>query len=105
MGSFSMLLMGAAVIAAVIAVGLKSRARKRAMREDEPDEKGPFLVPSFAAIDDTVRKTQCACGSSLTMVGEATVTRDDHELRAARCRCSSCEGTTTLLFDLRSLHH
>ena len=105
MGSVSMLLMGAAVIAAVIAVGLKSRARKRAMREDEPLELGPFPVSSYAAIDDTVRKARCACGSPLSLLGEGTVVRDGAELRAARCACLTCESTTTLTFDLQTLQH
>ena len=105
MGDFSMLLMGAAVIAAVIAVSKKSRARRRASREEEPNEQGPFLVTSFAAIDETVRKTPCVCGSALVMVGEGTVSRQGQELRAVRCRCGACEKTTILLFDMRSLHH
>jgi len=104
MGDISMLAMGLAVLAAVVAVGIKAHKRRSSYGASE-HELGPFQVTSFDAIDDTVRRTRCVCGGVLQLQSEASIRRDDRELRAARCHCAQCGDTMTLTFDLASLHH
>lgn len=99
-------LMGLAVLAAVVAVGLRKlqqRAADRALPGRSPATAIP--IENYAEIDIAVRMQTCRCGGRYTLRGEGPVRNGEHPLRVANLECRRCERERKVYFDLSTIRH
>jgi len=101
MSSLPWALMSVAIVAAMIAMGIK-RVRRKARYTIR--ENGPFTVHSYRDIDRTIDGHACDCGGGWRILGESSRT-NGKEIRIVRVECFRCEAESRYLFDLSQIHH
>lgn len=100
------LILGIAVLAAVVAVGVRRFQRTRAARRRPGATIHlPVAVSSFDAIDAAVEGRTCWCGGSMLVAGETSRTVGERRLRIARLVCAQCERDELMYFDVTAVFH
>jgi hypothetical protein len=103
------LLMGVAVIAAVVAMGRRRwhRAwlRREAGRRAGATPELAIPVRSYAEMDAPLAGRWCACGGYLERFGEGSREQSGRRYRVARLRCQECERVDEVFFDTTDLLH
>lgn len=98
------LLIGIAVLAAVIAVGLRRLQRLRlARRRPGATIHLPVTVSSFDEIDAAVQGRTCWCGGFLGVAGETSRAVGERRFRIARLVCNQCERDQLMYFDVTAI--
>jgi len=100
------LLMGLAVIAAVVSVGWRRLQRSRAARQ-RPGATihAPVLVTRFDEIDAAIQGRQCWCGGALVESGETSRAIGERRFRVVRLVCNDCERDQLMYFDVTAVFH
>lgn len=95
------LLLGLAVLAAVLAVGVRRWERTRAARR-RPGATihCPVLVSRFDEIDAALYARTCACGGGLVLAGETSRVLGDRRFRVVRLVCGACDRDELMYFDV-----
>jgi hypothetical protein len=103
------LLMGLAIIAAVVAMARRRwhRAwlRREAGRRAGATAELAIPVRSYAEMDEPLAERWCACGGYLERLGEGTREEGGRRYRIARLRCQECERVDEVFFDTTDLLH
>jgi hypothetical protein len=100
------LLLGLAVLVAVIAVGVRRWQRTRtARRRPGATIRRPVAVRRFDEIDTALRGRTCWCGGSFVLSGETSRTVGDRRFRVARLVCNECERAELMYFDVTAVFH
>lgn len=95
------------LVAAVVAMGLKRRAKANARRESmqgpgsSPDQ--AIAIRTFADMDDELRRRHCLCGMRFSLAGEGTRDAGGRQLRVARLYCDDCDESREVFFDTSTL--
>ena len=99
-------LLGLAVLAAVVAVGVRRWQRVRAARH-RPGATihRPVTVRSFDEIDAALQGHHCWCGGFFVLSGETSRTIGDRRFRVARLICNQCERDELMYFDVTAVFH
>ena len=104
------LLIGAAVLAAVIAVGVR-RWRRIRLRRAAADRLGSsparaIAIRTYGEMDPHLASRWCVtCGGYLERSGEGTREADGRRFRIARLRCQECERVEQVFFDTTDVLH
>ncbi len=103
------LLFVAAIVAAVVTVGLRRRRRSRlrrsaATREGSSPDKAIY-VQSFGDIDQQLSQRWCHCGGFLERRGEGSREIAGRRYRIARLECQECEAEQEVFFDTTDVPH
>jgi hypothetical protein len=100
------LLIGIAVLAAVLAAGMRRYQRARAARR-RPGATihMPVTVSSFDEIDAVVQGRTCWCGGFLAVAGETSRAAGERRFRIARLVCNQCERDELMYFDVTAVFH
>ena len=100
------LFLGFAVLAAVLAVGIRRFQKTRtARRRPGATIYRPVPVRRFDEIDTALRDRACICGGALRVVGETSRAAGDRRFRIARLVCSECERDELMYFDVTAVFH
>ena len=100
------LLLGLAVLAAVIAVAARRWQRTRAAnRRPGASMHRPVAVSSFDQIDAALRGRTCWCGGALVLAGETSRASGERRFRIARLVCNECERDELMYFDVTAAFH
>jgi hypothetical protein len=100
------LLLGLAVVAAVLAVGARRFQKTRiARRRPGATIYRALLVRRFDEIDAALRDRVCICGGALRVVGETSRAAGDRRFRIARLVCNECERDELMYFDVTAVFH
>ena len=103
------LLIGLAVIAAVLAVGRRrldrARLRRAARTRAGTSPTNVIAVRSFADIDDELARRWCHCGGYLERTGEGSRQLGERRFRIARLACQECEAVDEVFFDTTDIVH
>lgn len=99
----------AALVAALIAVGLR-RVRRRRLARRAAARAGASLaraihVRSYHEIDDALGGRWCGCGGYLERTGEGTRESAGRRFRVARLRCQECEKVEEVFFETTDVLH
>ena len=96
-----------AIIAALVAVGIRRyRARRaRVAADDRPGAtvENAIYIRTFDEMDDELRRRWCSCGGFLDLEGEGSRESAGRRFRVARMRCLECEAATLVFFDTTDL--
>jgi len=103
------LAIAAAVMAAVVAVGLR-RLRRARLRRAAGRRAGASLelaipIRDFGEIDEVVAQRWCHCGGYLERQGEGTRDAGGRRYRVARLCCQECEAVTEVFFETTEALH
>jgi hypothetical protein len=100
------LLLGLAVLAAVISVGVRRWQRRRAQRR-RPGATiyRPLAISRFDEIDMAVLGRTCWCGGTFAVAGETSRLIGERRFRIARLVCNDCERDELMYFDVTSVFH
>lgn len=103
------LLLTAALLAALVASGLRLRRRLRLERELAALPGGSrataIAVEDFTAIDAHVAARGCRCGGRLKACGERSEPEGQRVLRVALVECRNCERRGEVWFDASRAYH
>lgn len=100
------LLLTIAVLAAVVAAGVRRWQRVRtARRRLGATVHLPVLVRGFDEIDAAIQGRVCRCGGSLVLAGETSRLLGERRFRIARLVCSQCERDELMYFDVTAVFH
>ncbi len=100
------LLLGIAVLAAVMAVGIRRFQRTRAARRRPGATIHlPVTVNSFDEIDRAVEGRTCWCGGSMAVAGETSRAVGERRFRIARLVCVECGRDQLMYFDVTAVFH
>ena len=100
------LLLGLAVLAAVIAVGVRRAQRMRATRQRAGATiHRPFAVQRFDEIDAAIQGRVCWCGGVFVESGETSRAVRDRRFRIVRLVCNECERDELMYFDVTAVFH
>ena len=100
------IILGLAVLAAVIAVGVRRLQRGRAeRRRPGATIHLPVAVSSFDEIDAAVQGRTCWCGGALALAGETSRVVGARRFRIARLVCTECERDQLMYFDVTAVFH
>jgi hypothetical protein len=104
------LVLGAVVVVAVAAVGVRrfgrARLRRAARTRAGASPDLAIHVRSYADIDDHLAARWCAaCGGYLERSGEGSRAAGDRRLRVARLACQECERVDEVFFDVTDVLH
>jgi hypothetical protein len=103
------LLLVAALVAAMVALGRRRwrRARLRRLAETRPGASPALAIPvtTFGEMDDHLRHRRCACGGYLERRGEGSRELAGQRFRVARLGCQDCERVEEVFFDTTELLH
>ncbi len=98
------LVLGIAVLAAVIAVGVRRFQRARAdRRRPGATIHLPVAVTSFDEIDAAVQGRTCWCGGPLALAGETSRSIGARRFRIVRLVCTECERDQLMYFDVTAV--
>lgn len=100
------LVLGAAVLAAVLVVGWRRLQVGRAQRK-RPGATIHLPVPvsRFDEIDAVLQGRRCRCGGGFDMAGETSRVVGERRFRVARLVCVECERDELLYFDVTAVFH
>jgi len=99
--------MGAAVLGAVLVVGLRRWQRDR-LKYKRPGMSifTAIVVGGFDEIDAVVQEQRCAwCQHHLAETGETSRNAGDRRYRIVRLLCHECERPLVLYFDVTRIFH
>lgn len=103
------LLLGAALVAALVASGLRWRRRRRLEKELAALPGGSrataIVVEDFTGIDAHVARRGCRCGGRLDLHGERSQPDGQRVLRVALVECRNCERRGEVWFDASRAYH
>jgi len=100
------LVLGVAVLVAVIAVGVRRYQRTRAeRRRPGATIHLPVSVSGFDEIDAAVQGRTCWCGGHLVVTGETSRSVGERRFRIARLVCNQCERDELMYFDVTAVFH
>ena len=100
------LVMGLAVLAAVIAVGARRWQRTRAaQRRPGATIHLPVTVSRFDEIDAAVQGESCWCGGRFVLSGETSKAIGERRFRIVRLVCNECERDQLMYFDVTPVFH
>ncbi len=100
------LLLAIAVLAAVLAVGVRRFQKARtARRRPGATIYRPVLVRRFDEIDAALRGRACRCGGVFRLAGETSRVAGGRRFRIARLVCSECERDELMYFDVTAVFH
>jgi|GEM_PF-2263056 len=95
------------IVAAVVAMGLKRRAKAQARRASLQgpgmSPEGAIAIRTFADMDDELRRRHCLCGARFSLAGEGTRDLGGRSLRVARLYCDECDESREVFFDTSTL--
>lgn len=99
-------LLGATVLLAVVAAGLKRLHRAHlARRRPGATLARAIAVTRFDEIDAAIATSRCHCGGRHALAGETSRRVADRRFRISRVVCQECGRDTMLYFDVtRALH-
>ncbi len=99
-------LLGLAVLAAIIAVGLRRVQKTRAARRRlGATIHRPMTVSRFDEIDAALRDRTCWCGGHFDESGETSRILGDRRFRIVRLVCRDCERDELMYFDVTAVFH
>ncbi len=100
------LLLGLAVLVAVLAVGVRRARRARAARR-RPGATihRPVAVSRFDEIDVALDGRTCWCDGRMLGVGETSRTVGARRFRIVRLVCSECAREELMYFDVTAVFH
>jgi hypothetical protein len=100
------LLLGLAVLAAVMALGVRRARRSRATRR-RPGATihRPVAVQRFDEIDAAIQGRVCWCGGVFVESGETSRAVRERRFRIVRLVCSQCERDELMYFDVTAVFH
>ena len=100
------LLLGLAVLAAVVSVGVRRWQRLRARRR-RPGATihRPVAVRRFDEIDAAVQGRPCWCGGFFVVAGETSRAVGERRFRIVRLVCNECERDELIYFDVTAVFH
>jgi hypothetical protein len=96
-----------AIVAAVVAMGLKRRAKAQARQASfegpgsSPD--AAIAIRTFADMDDELRRRHCLCGARFSVAGEGSRDAGGRVFRVARLYCDECDESREVFFDTSTL--
>ncbi len=98
-----------AIVAAVIAMGMKRRRRTR-LREAAGERPGAsaehaIFIRSFTEMDEHLSGRWCHCGGFLERRGEGSRDTGGRRYRVARLACQECETAAEVFFDTTDVLH
>lgn len=100
------LLLGLAVLAAVIAVGVRRIQRARATRRRRGATiHRPVTVSRFDEIDAAIQDRVCWCGGAFVEAGETSRLVRERRFRVVRLVCNQCERDELMYFDVTAVFH
>jgi len=99
------LFLAAAVLAALVAVGLRAWRRLGERARPGRSPRTALPVNQFGDIDMVVAAERCPCGSRFSLRGEGPLRGRDSSIRMARLECPRCARERVLYFDLREIVH
>lgn len=100
------LLFTVAVLAAVVALGVRRAERLReARRRPGATIARAVVVSRFDEIDAVLAERACRCGSRMRLLGESSTTKGARRFRVARLRCTECEREERMYFDVTAVFH
>lgn len=100
------ILIGLAVVAAVVAVWWRRLSDKRAARRVPGATINlPIAVRSFDEIDAVLDERHCDCGTRLTLSGETSRQSKHRRFRIVRLVCAECEDEQLVCFDVTAVFH
>jgi hypothetical protein len=100
------LLLTVAVLAAVVAFGLRRAQRLREARHRPGATIArAVVVRRFDEIDAGLADHTCRCGSRMRLLGESSTIRGARRFRVARLRCTECEREERMYFDVTAVFH
>jgi hypothetical protein len=95
------------LVAAVVAMGLKRRAkataRRASMQGPGSSPEQAIVIRTFADMDDELRRRHCLCGMRFSLAGEGTRDAGGRVLRVARLYCDDCDESREVFFDTSTL--
>jgi hypothetical protein len=98
------LLIGMAVLAAVLAVAWRNLQRVRRERSRPGATAGNAItVRRFDEIDASVSGRRCRCGGKLRLSGESSSESGGRRLRLVRLQCLECDRNHTVHFDVTEI--
>jgi hypothetical protein len=103
------LLLVAALLAAIMAMGGRGYRRRRLRRAaatragSSPDT--AIVVRRFDEIDAHLRARWCHCGGYLERCGEGTRETGGRRYRTARLHCQECDADALVFFDTTDMLH
>jgi len=103
------LLLVAAIVTALVAMGTRRWRRRRLQRAaaSRPGSSLERAIPirSYEDIDHHLGHRWCACGGYLERRGEGTRHAGSRRYRVARVACQECERIEEVFFDTTDLLH
>jgi hypothetical protein len=103
------LVLAAAIVAAVVATGLRRwrRARLERAARTRPGSSAAHAIHirSYAEMDEHLARRWCACGGYLEQAGEGTREVGGRRFRVARLSCQECGRIDEVFFDTTDLLH
>ncbi|HXQ24316.1 MAG TPA: hypothetical protein VN812_21720 [Candidatus Acidoferrales bacterium] len=100
------LLLGIAVLAAVVAAGVRRWQRSRAQgRRPGATIHRPVAVSRFDEIDAAVQGRACWCGGLFVASGETSRRIGERRFRIVRLVCNQCEREELTYFDVTAVFH
>ena len=100
------LLLGLAVLVAVVSVGVRRWQRTRARRARPGSTiHRPVSVGRFDEIEAALFGRTCWCGGRLVLTGESSRVVGARRFRIVRLVCHECEGDELMYFDVTAAFH
>jgi hypothetical protein len=103
------LLLVAAILAAVVAVGLRRRRRSRlraaARTRAGSSPERAIAIRSYTETDEHLARRWCFCGGYLEHRGEGTRDLGGRRFRVARLTCQECETPDEVYFGTTDVLH
>ena len=103
------LILTLALIAALVAAGLRVLRRRRiaAVAAELPGASAAAAITldDVGGLNDALRARRCICGGFLDNLGERSQRHEDRMLRVVRAECRRCERVQLVYFDPSRVLH
>ncbi|HEX7410221.1 MAG TPA: hypothetical protein VF515_21580 [Candidatus Binatia bacterium] len=100
------LVLGLAVLVAVVSVGIRRWQRRRTeQRRPGATIHRPVAVSRFDEIDAALCGRSCRCGGLLVVNGETSRAVGERRFRIVRLVCNQCERDELTYFDVTAVFH